>query len=123
MNIELLDTQLIHKNDEFEYSVSPDIKIKHLPNILDQGERIGVYARCIIDGREYIEVLPQKKVYEIRDLSSKSKFWEEKNDPNGWMWRKTAIKQMAKKVPASNLLSLTLKITLSLFAVLKSLSI
>ena len=42
----------------------------------------------------------------IRDRFSKSKDsasspWSEKNDPEGWMYKKTVLKQIAKLVPTN----------------------
>jgi phage RecT family recombinase len=109
MGVTHIEANVINKNDFFEYESSPTVKITHKPNILDSGQTIGVYSKVTHEnGQTFAEVIPIKVLNDIQKIS-KSRFWDSKNDPNQWMKKKTAIKQSAKLLPPSNVMSLALK--------------
>lgn len=104
VGIESIQTNIVHKNDTFEYEEGLDPKLIHKPDVFgDRGEPIGVYAVAIVNGRKQIKVLGSKDILKFREFSqakdSQYSPWNSKNDPELWMWRKTCIKQLAKVLP------------------------
>jgi recombination protein RecT len=99
-----LTAQIVHKNDQFKQWV--DDSGEHVEHKIDpfgdRGEPIGVYAMAKTkDGDLYIEVLTSKQVNDIKN-ASRSK------DSGPWsgpfyleMWKKSAIRRLAKRLPMS----------------------
>lgn len=109
MGVVHLDSNIINDNDDFSYEVGTTPTLSHIIKLADPGEPIGVYAMVkLSSGQTFAELVPIKKINEIKAMS-KSRFWTGKNDPNNWMEKKTAIKQLAKLLPPSNSMSLALK--------------
>lgn len=106
-----LTAQIIYKGDKFRYWVDADGEhLNHEPDFFgERGEAIGTYAMAKTkDGAFYIEVLTAKDVEAIRQVS------RSKNGP--WagpfkfeMWKKSAIKRLAKRLPSSTDLEDSLK--------------
>ena len=107
------DYQLVYKNDIFKQTMGANPTLVHEPcfDPTARGERIGAYAIA------WMKDVPQPiwafiHTTEIEQIKSKSKGafnkdgsennyspWKAENDPMGWMWKKVAIKQLAKKLP------------------------
>lgn len=94
---------VVYENDTFEYFLGDEEGIKHLPLLKgDRGAPIMVYAIAKTkDGGIYREVMTAGDVDVIRNFS-KSK------DSGPWagpfaleMWRKSAIRRLAKRLPMS----------------------
>lgn len=106
-----ITSQIIHKNDVFKFYVDDDGEhLKHEPEMFgDRGEAIGVYALAKTkDGAVYIEVMNADEVKKIQNVS------RGKNGP--WsgpfaseMWKKSAIKRLAKRLPMSTDLEFTMR--------------
>lgn len=103
--VKAVKSDLIYEKDEFEDDILTGIKHKPFRSA-DRGKRIGAY--CIVWLKD--SEIPIFKVmwdYEIEKFKKISKSaasdaspWkDEEKDPMGWMWRKTAIKQVAKEIP------------------------
>jgi recombination protein RecT len=98
-----ITSQLVYENDEFDYHIDDDGEhVKHKPAIFSQrGKILGVYALAKTkDGATYIEVMNTNEVMAIKECS------RAKNGP--WsgafqyeMWRKSAIRRLAKRLPMS----------------------
>lgn len=102
--------EIVRKNDKF--SVINGV-IEHSPDMFsDRGEAIGAYVIIELQmGGKVSKVMSKKEIIEIGEKFSKSYFeygtknigkytpWNEKNDPELWMWKKTVMKQAAKLVP------------------------
>lgn len=108
--VEAVDAKIVCKNDKFEYQEGLNPILEHKPDVFgDRGEPIGVYAIGVINGGNKIfTVMSKAQVMKIKEFSKSkdSKFtpWDPKNDPELWMWRKTALKQLAKFLPKNETL-------------------
>lgn len=103
-SIAQMSSELVYANDDFEDVKGSDPVLLHKPAKNDRGERIGAYAIAwLTNGHKIWCYLPKEDILKIKKLSkgsdSKHSAWNEDNDPNGWMWKKCAIKQLAKMLP------------------------
>jgi len=103
-----ITADIVYKNDEFDYQSGLNPTLIHRPKIFeDRGEAIGVYAVATLpSGERAFKVLSKAGVMKFKEFS-KSKAseyspWSPKNDPELSMWRKTAIKQLAKFLPKNS---------------------
>lgn len=96
--------EIVYKNDSFKYVNGV---IEHSPDIFsdDRGVAVGCYVIVETQGGGLIsKVMTKKEIISIGQKFSKSfkssfSPWNEKNDPQLWMWKKTVLKQVAKLVP------------------------
>lgn len=96
--------EIVREKDKFSYVNGV---IKHKPNIFsdDRGKAIGAYVIVRLNtGGSVSKVMSAKEIIGIGQKFSKSfksehTPWDEANDPQLWMWRKTVLKQVAKLVP------------------------
>ncbi len=107
--IEAVDTNIVYKNDIFEYEAGLNPKLEHIPVKFgdDRGEPIGVYAIAVVNGQKLFKAMSKDQVMEFKKLSKSAGSdyspWKS-NDPELWMWRKTAIGQLEKTLPKDELL-------------------
>lgn len=98
---EYIDTQWVGENDEFDYMKGLNPYLEHRPARGDRGKPILYYAVVRIKGSsqpiwdvftaEQIQILRKGKVGTSGDIA----------DPQRWMERKTALKQVLKLAPKS----------------------
>jgi len=100
--------EVVHEHDEFDYQAGLNPTLIHRPNVFgERGKAIGVYAVATLSsGEKQFKVLGEKDVMKFKEFS-KSKAseyspWNPKNDPELSMWKKTAIKQLAKFLPKNS---------------------
>ncbi len=108
--------EIVYKNDKFSYKNGA---VNHEPDVFSEnrGKAIGAYV-ILINHRnvEVSKVMSEKEILNIGKKFSKSYYeydfktkkqtdkigkytpWNEKNDPELWMWKKTVLKQLAKLV-------------------------
>lgn len=100
--IEWVTAELVFENDEFVQKKFPKPELIHNPTAGVRGERIGTYAVAKLKGSDILLWIYVNKE-EVEKIKAKSQgggiAWKEENDPLGWMWRKCAIKQIAKILP------------------------
>lgn len=95
----------IGANDHLDYSYGTDKHLTHIPKMGDRGEPIAVWASYTLkDGTSDFVVLSMD---EVRDLRGKVKKGDIA-DPQHWMARKTALKQVLKLAPKSTSLAAAL---------------
>lgn len=106
-----IHSDVVYKNDKFKYTSGITQKLIHEPNIFEaRGEPVAVYAVVTLhSGEKLIKVMSKEDVMKYREFS-KSKDssyspWNEKNDPDLMMWKKTAVKQVAKFMPKNDEIS------------------
>lgn len=106
--ISAITSNIIYKNDVFEYEEGIQAKLVHKPALFGspKGEAIGVYTIAhLSDGNKTFKVLDKEGVMAIRELSkakdAKDSPWNSDKDPELWMWRKTCLIQHAKLLPRS----------------------
>lgn len=102
--VKSIASEIVYKNDKFDFTNGV---ITHSPDVFskDRGEAIGAYV--IIDlqsGGKIHKVMSKDQIMDIGKKFSKSigtpySPWNEKNDPELWMWKKTVLKQSSKLVP------------------------
>lgn len=96
--------EIVYKNDSFQYING---QIHHTPDIFsdDRGEAVGAYVIVkLSSGGSVNKVMSKKEILDIakkfsKSYGSKHTPWDEGNDPQLWMWKKTVLKQCAKLVP------------------------
>jgi recombination protein RecT len=116
--IEDVTADIVYEKDEFKYSKGINPTLDHTPyRGDDRGERIGVYAIAYLRGvsRPKFVFLSKYDIEKFKKISqsadSKHSPWNgDDKDPMGWMWRKTAIKQLAKEVPKTEQLEKAINI-------------
>lgn len=103
---------IFYANEPFEEIQGSQTMIKHIPlRPNERGERSGAYAVAHLAGAPYPEVtvVHKEELDKIKQMSLQYSpgysLWEnEDRDPFGWMWKKTAIKQLAKSLPKTDYL-------------------
>lgn len=101
---QFIDAQAVYENDEFEYAYGTDPFLNHKPARGDRGEVVEYYAVAkLSNGASAFVVLSPEEVKALRGgavgPSGKIK------DPQRWMERKTAIRQLVKLLPKSTTLA------------------
>ncbi len=96
--------ELIHENDDFQESVVNNIQIiNHIKARENRGRRIGVYVQVFYSNTEpETKVMYAEQIMAIKAKSKNPQKYEADNDPEGWYWKKAAIKQMGKMMSDSH---------------------
>jgi len=106
-----LDTQIVFVDDHFEEKLGSARELIHMPGIEGKrGKPQGVYAiAALASGVQKWKYLTEETVMKFKKMSQSANSeyspWNAKNDPELWMWRKTAIKQLWKELPKIGTLS------------------
>jgi recombination protein RecT len=97
--------EIVREHDTFSYENG---QIKHIIDITqsngDRGKAIAAYAIAMVNGHEIAKAMNAKDILAMGSRFSKSfksQFtpWNEENDPELWMWKKTVLKQLGKMLP------------------------
>jgi recombination protein RecT len=96
--------ECVFEGDKFEYELGLNPKIIHVPSFESRNSNkiTHVYAVVKLSNNETQFVLmSRKEVEQVRDMiKTKSVYYfNDKTDPNHWMVKKVAIKQLAKLLP------------------------
>ncbi len=99
-----IHADIVREKDAFSYVNG---EITHAPDVFadDRGKAIGAYVIVTLgSGEKIAKVMKAKDILAIGSRFSKSfksSFtpWNESQDPELWMWKKTVLKQAAKLVP------------------------
>lgn len=99
--------ELVYEHDEFQIVNG---QILHTPDVFadDRGAVKGAYVIIELgNGGKVSKVMSKREILEIGETFSKSfnseySPWNPKQDPQGWMLRKTVLKQAAKLVPKND---------------------
>ena len=106
-NISHVWTDIVYDGDEFEEVRGAEPTLKHRPKT-DRGSEnpkaTAVYACAKLkDGQVIFVVLYESDIEKFKKISQSASSnyspWNSDKDPRKWMWRKTAIKQLAKELP------------------------
>ena len=106
--VQSVRAEIIRANDIFSYENGV---IKHTIDIFksneERGEVIGAYAIARVNGQEICKAMNKKDIYDMGKRYSKSYNtdftpWKEVNDPEGWMLKKTVLKQLGKLMPKND---------------------
>jgi len=106
-----IGTELVYSHDFFKRHLGTDQRLEHVPDddLDDRGQVTGVYAWAeVVKGSIMYFYMTPAEVMAIKKMSpaAKSEYlpWNS-GDPQKWMWRKTAIKQLAKTIPSNDALA------------------
>lgn len=92
-------SEIVYQNDYFKITLGMNPNIEHEPSMSDRGEMIGVYAIARMrDADPLFTFLTREDVEKVKRSSKASSYgpwvdWEEE------MWRKTAVRRLAKMLP------------------------
>lgn len=97
--------EIVRKNDKFSYIngvINHEIDI--MKSNEERGEAVAAYAIANVNGQDIAKAMNVKDILEIGKKFSKSynseySPWNPKNDPDGWMLKKTVLKQLGKLLP------------------------
>lgn len=98
-------SEIVRAHDEFSYTNGV---IKHTVDILksrsSRGKAVGAYAIATVNGNEIARVMNAEDILSFgkkfsKSFSSSFTPWNELNDPELWMWKKTVVKQLGKLLP------------------------
>lgn len=97
-------TDVVKENDTCEITSGMDQNIIHKYPLTSRGQAIWVYTIAIDkNGEKTMKYMSKEEVLEFKKFSksASSDFspWNQKNDPELNMWRKTVIKQISKNLP------------------------
>lgn len=97
-----ISANVVYEGDFFEHELGDQERIVHRPALSGRGKPLAVYAIAHLkDGSIYREVLPWEDVEQIR-ASSKAKDGPAWSNWPGEMARKSAIRRLAKRLPAAS---------------------
>jgi recombination protein RecT len=98
-----LDAQAVYERDDFDFAYGTTAFLKHKPALKDRGAIIAYYAVAVLStGASAFVVLTPDEIKALRDgkVGPQGKI----ADPQKWMERKTALRQLVKLLPkAANL--------------------
>jgi recombination protein RecT len=100
--ISKLWSEIVYQDDEFEYELGLEPKLVHKPNHERTNKNIKyVYAVAkLTNGETMFKVMSKKEIMEIVEMSKyPNSLYGSNKDPQGWMYKKTVIKQLSKTLP------------------------
>ena len=96
-------SEIVYDEDDFEFELGLEPKLSHLPNLERTNNNIKyVYAVAkLTNGETMFKVMSKKEILDIVNMSKASNplYKNSSKDPQGWMFRKTVIKQLSKTLP------------------------
>lgn len=100
-----IHADIVREKDEFSYENGA---IKHKIDIFKSNEKrgaaVGAYVIATFNGEEIVKAMNKDDIVAMgkqfsKSFESKHTPWDEKNDPELWMWKKTVLKQLGKMLP------------------------
>ena len=95
-------SEIVYEDDDFEYELGLEPKLTHIPNLDRDNKNIKyVYAVAkLTNGELMFKVMSKKEIMEIVQMSKyPNQLYGSNKDPQGWMYKKTVIKQLSKTLP------------------------
>jgi recombination protein RecT len=95
-------SEIVYQEDDFEYELGLEPKLIHKPNHERTNKNIKyVYAVAkLTNGETMFKVMSKKEIMEIVEMSKyPNSLYGSNKDPQGWMYKKTVIKQLSKTLP------------------------
>ena len=95
-----IEAHIVYENDEFEYELGLEPKLKHKPAMSNRGEMVWVYAVYKLQSGGYgFEVMSKEDIEIHRDKYSQAKSYSPWKTNFESMAKKTVIKQALKYAP------------------------
>jgi len=102
-NIHSIYSEIVYEGDEFEFEYGLEPKLNHMPNLDKRTKNMKfVYAVAKLNnGEKMFKVMSVKEIMDIVKMSKVQNplYTNSDKDPQGWMFKKTVIKQLAKTLP------------------------
>lgn len=95
-------SEIVYENDIIEYELGLEPKLKHIPSGNTNKKIKYVYAVAkLTNGETLFKVMSHSEIMEIVEMSKypNQLYTNQKDDPQGWMFKKTVIKQLSKTLP------------------------
>ena len=95
-------SEIVYEDDVFDYELGLEPKLIHKPNLEKPNKNVKyVYAVAkLINGETMFKVMSKKEIMEIVAMSKyPNSLYGSSKDPQGWMYKKTVIKQLSKTLP------------------------
>ena len=95
-------SEIVYEDDVFDYELGLEPKLIHKPNLEKRNKNVKyVYAVAkLINGETMFKVMSKKEIMEIVAMSKyPNSLYGSSKDPQGWMYKKTVIKQLSKTLP------------------------
>ena len=103
-----LAAEYVCEHDEFDYDKGLELKLHHRPATGDRGPVVAYYAIAeLTTGALALDVFTPEQIKKLRGGKVGTSGID---DPEHWMERKTALKQVLKLMPRASELSATLRI-------------
>jgi recombination protein RecT len=101
---EHIDAQAVYERDEFDFEYGSNRFLRHRPAVGDRGDIVAYYAiATLTSGGSHFVVLTPQQVKDLRRGKEGSN--GDIPDPERWMERKTALRQLVKMLPKSAVLT------------------
>lgn len=103
--------EIVYEKDIFEYWIDSDGQhMNHRPSMFgDRGKAIGTYAMAKTkDGAIYIEVMTTEQVMAVKKVSRSGSSGPWAGEFQWEMWKKTVLRRLAKRLPSSTDLDMTI---------------
>jgi len=101
--IKSISAELVYETDDFEYGLGLDPFLNHKPSAGERGQLTHVYSVVKFrEGEPMFKVMSRSELQEIQSISkagNKGIWFNRDKDPQGWMLKKTCLKQLLKLVP------------------------
>jgi len=101
--IKAISAELVYETDDFEYGLGLDPFLNHKPSAGERGQLTHVYSVVKFrEGEPMFKVMSRSELQEIQSISkagNKGIWFNRDKDPQGWMLKKTCLKQLLKLVP------------------------
>lgn len=113
--------ETVRKNDVFKNIMGSDPRIEHEINpshsIAERWESIGCYVVVKFNGEKVHKFMTKEEILKFRVFSQSYKAndnssspWNEKNDPELNMWKKTVLKQIIKYLPKNEIIAKAIEV-------------
>ena len=100
--IKAISAELVYETDDFEYGLGLDPFLNHKPSAGERGQLTHVYSVVKFrEGEPMFKVMSRSELQEIQSISkagNKGIWFNRDKDPQGWMLKKTCLKQLLKLV-------------------------
>lgn len=102
-DVKSISAEIVYEMDDFDWGLGLEPYLNHKPASGERGEITHVYAIVKFrNGEPMFKVMSKKELMEIQKISkagNKGIWFNKQSDPQGWMLKKTCLKQLLKLVP------------------------
>ncbi len=109
--VQSIRSEIVRKNDKFSMRNGIiDHEIDVMKSNEERGEAVAAYVIATLNGQELSKAMNKKDILDMgrkfsKSFGGKHTPWDEVNDPELWMWKKTVLKQLGKMLPKNETIS------------------